>query len=204
MPLKILLAAAMLAAFFSPSALAADADALAADLMERNNAMIARLKEQKTASGALDSDATFRIIQQHMSAAFNFQKLTQRAMGKHWRRTDADMRRSLTLAFRLLLENTYAKVLTQYSDQQVKLLKAAALPSGNISVLMEIVGAGKSAQIEYLLSPGDDGKHRITDVKVEKISLLTNYRRQFARTIKKSGVEGLLTELEELANAKKQ
>ena len=190
---------ALLSALVMPAqaADATEATDVANRLLALNNSVIKKFKVQKEKDGALSTDTILQIIRADISPKFNFTRLTMRAMGKHWRRTDDDTRAQLTGAFQGLMEKTYSKVLEKYNDEKIKLLEARALSSGDsVSVLMEVSGNGKKVQIDYILSPDSAGEYRIVDIKVEKISLLANYRRQFAQIIRKSKVEGLLAELQ--------
>ena len=180
---KIITCVAVACALTAPTQ-AADANAVAADLLAINNNIIEQLSAQKAKGNALNSDNILEIIRAGVSSKFNFERLTQRAMGKHWKKTDDDTKQQLTSAFKNLMEKTYAKVLERYNDEKINLLEAKELLSGKgVSVLMEVSGGGKSVQIEYIMSPDDSGEHRIVDIKVEKVSLLANYRRQFSRII---------------------
>lgn len=197
------LAAGVLLAFSPSVALAAaDADALASDIQARNDRIIDQLSAAKSA-GDLTPAIALKIIQTEMSPILNFQKITRRAMGKFWKKTSDEEKVRIAAAFQNLLEHTYANVLTKYKNQKVKILGAKTLADGDLSVLVEVRGDAP-VMIEYVFSVADNGAHLVSDIKVEKISLIGNYRRQFKSLISAGGVEGLLKKLEELARAKSQ
>ena len=170
---------------------------VAKDLAEHNNAMVAGLKELRE-SDNLTQQAALELMQEHASPKLDFAKLTQRAMGKHWRKADDAAREKLQAAFRQLLENTYAKLLSGYGGQEVKLLSSAARANGGASVVLEVQG-GRTAMIEYVCREEGEDDYAVEDIKVEGISLVANYRRQFGAVIKKSGIDGLVTKLQEMA-----
>ena len=170
---------------------------VAEDLAARNNRMVADLKMLR-ADGALTEAAALKIMQKHAASKLDYPKLTRRAMGRHWRKADDAAREKLTTAFRALLENTYAKVLTGYSDQNVKLTKAAPRANGGVSATLEVSGA-TTAKIEYVCRE-HEGDYLVEDIKVQGISLVANYRRQFGGIIKKSGIDGLITRLQQMAS----
>ncbi len=194
-------AAALLSAMLSFSAAAQlQPQEVAEDLLMRNNNMIAGL-QQLRADGELTQQAALALMQEHASPKLDFAKLTQRATGKHWRKADDDARAKLQAAFRQLLENTYAKLLSGYGGQEVRLAEAKARANGGASVVLEVQGA-RTALITYICYQTEDGDYAVSDIKVEGISLVANYRRQFGAVIKKSGIEGLVSKLQELASAR--
>ena len=190
---------AALALALSPAQVQAE-PALEATLIERSDKIIVQLAELQE-TGALDNAAALRVIQAEMSPLLDFEQLTKQAMGKYWRRTDEGARRQIVAAFRELLEKTYAKVVAQYSGQQVEPLGVKPLPGDKFSVVLKIRGGGKSAEVDYIFS-AVDGEYLIGDIKVEGISLVANYRRQFASVIKKEGTDALVGKLQQLAAAK--
>ena len=180
------------------------ADDVSRMLMKRSNAVIAKLSALRSEEN-LNNQTALKIIQAEMSPLLDFGQLTKRAMGKHWRKASDLERSDVTEAFRDLLESTYAKVLAKYSGQKVALVDAALLgSSGKVSVVLEVRGEdGPAAEIDYIFSPTDDG-YLIGDIKVEGISLVANYRRQFASEISDTGIEGLVAKLRKLAEKKIQ
>ena len=190
------LAAAAFLASASASG-AEDADALRTRIAEVNNRIIARLAEAREA-GALTAEAALRIIRENGSPLFDFAGLTRRAMGKNWRRADDAQREKLTALFRGLLEKTYAKTLSLFDGQEVEIIGAKIKPDGKAArVGLEVVKSGQKNRIDYIFAAVED-EWKIVDVKVEKISLLANYRRQFASTVREKGVDGLIADMETL------
>lgn len=193
----LLLAAALALPVAAPAAVEA---ATAADLIERSNRIVGQLTQLKQKE-ALTGWAALEVIQREMSPLLSYEKLTRRAMGKHWRRTDEQVRAEIVLAFRTLLENTYAKVLAQYSGQQVELVSSEPDGEDAISVVLKIQDEAKSVDINYLFEKVE-GDYRVVDIKVEGISLVANYRRQFSSVIAKDGAAVLAEKLRRLAAVK--
>jgi phospholipid transport system substrate-binding protein len=163
-----------------------------------------RLKDKKEESGEIPPAFALEVIREEMSPLIDYERVTRRAMGRNWKKADDDQRARVVAAFRALLENTYSKVLSRYQNQQTRLASAELRPKGRISAVLEISGDSKAVSMEYVLAANDEGEHRVTDIKVEKISLVANYRRQFAGAIKKRGMDGFVDFLEEQARAKAQ
>ncbi|MCH9704616.1 MAG: ABC transporter substrate-binding protein [Proteobacteria bacterium] len=181
---------------------AAEPEELAKDLVEKSNAMITQLVTLKQ-QNELTSQSALAVIQKNISPSLDFNRMTQRAMGKHWKKTDEAIRNDIAVAFQALLENTYAKVLAQYSGQKVKLLKSNTIAGGKkVSVLLQVYGGSKVAELDYIFEQNGNNDHRVTDIKVEGVSLTANYRRQFAAVLRKTGAAGLAAKLQQMASKK--
>jgi phospholipid transport system substrate-binding protein len=124
---------------------------------------------------------------------FNFQHMTALAVGKEWRKTTAVQQQQLTAEFKTLLVRTYSNALTGYKNQKV-VYKPFKMNPGDTDVLVrtEVQQPGaKAIQLDYSLEKLDGG-WKVYDVNVAGISLVTNYRDQFAQEIRNGGMDGLI------------
>ncbi|MGI9306685.1 MAG: MlaC/ttg2D family ABC transporter substrate-binding protein [Gammaproteobacteria bacterium] len=190
--------AAACIAVFCAAAFASPED-VAKNLETRNDAVVRELKILRD-SGALSDESTLALIQKEMSPIINFRNLAGQAAGKYWRRATDEEKTQITESFRGLLEKTYAKVLAKYGDEKVRITETKLRADGKTLVAVEISGGGKTAKVEYVFGETAESEMKITDIKVESISLLATYRRQFAGIAKKSGTAGLAEALQKLAS----
>ena len=194
--------------FSVPATLArADADADEAALLDELKVLVngvsgqavSRLSELRAADG-LTPEAARAVIQATASPHFDFAALSRGALGKHWRRADEAQRARVAELFRGVLEKTYAKALSTYAGQEAKITGASSLSDEKKSVRVEVSTGEQTATIEYVFSPSRaDGEWRVADVKVEEVSLLASYRRQFSGIVRKEGIDGLIAKLAERA-----
>lgn len=127
---------------------------------------------------------------------FDFARMAALAVGKDWRRADAAQKKRLADEFRTLLVRTYANALSSYSNQRI-VFKPFKLNAGDPEALVrtEVVQPGaKAVQIDYSLEQVD-GAWKVFDVVVAGISLVTNYRDQFAQEVRAGGIDGLIASL---------
>ena len=127
---------------------------------------------------------------------FNFQHMTALALGKEWRKATPQQQERLTQEFKTLLVRTYSNSLTAYRNEAIK-YKPFTLPAGATDVLVrtEIHQPGnKPVQLDYNLEKGEAG-WKVYDVVVAGISLVTNYREQFAQEVRNGGHDGLIATL---------
>lgn len=180
---------------------AADPQETAKELAARKDAVVRELKNLQSA-GNLSAEAALLLIQKEMSPIIDFDKLASQATGKYWRRAKETEKAEIAAAFQTLMEATYAKILAQYSDQSVKILSSKLREDGKTEVAVEISGGQRTVNVDYIFHELESGEMRIIDIKVEGVSLLSNYRRQFAGIIKKAGTAGLAAALKKLAAKK--
>jgi len=124
---------------------------------------------------------------------FNFQHMTALAVGKDWRKASTQQQLQLSTEFKTLLVRTYSNALTGYKNQKV-VFKPFKMNPGETDVLVrtEVQQPGaKAVQLDYSLEKLDSG-WKVYDVTVAGISLVTNYRDQFAQEIRNGGMDGLI------------
>ena len=128
---------------------------------------------------------------------FNFQAMTQLAMGQSWRKADAAQKSRLVQEFKTLLVRTYASALSAYSDQKFDFRPLRARPTDtDVTVQVRVLQQGAQAvPIDYSMEKTAAG-WKVYDVMVGGVSLVANYRTEFNNIVRDSGVEGLIKNLD--------
>ena len=127
---------------------------------------------------------------------FDFQRMTALAVGRDWRAANAEQKKRLTEEFKALLVRTYANAVTSYSNQKL-VVKPLKMKAGETEVLVrsEVLQPGaQPVQLDYWLEQQGDA-WKVFDVVVAGISLVTNYREQFAKEVRDNGIDGLISTL---------
>ncbi|MBS4096640.1 MAG: ABC transporter substrate-binding protein [Sulfuricella sp.] len=127
---------------------------------------------------------------------FDFKRMTQLAVGKHWRTATPAQQESLTNEFRTMLVRTYSNSLSAYKNQTIE-YKAFTMKAGDTDVTVRtqvIQPGGQPVPINYALEKQPNG-WKVYDVEVDGVSLVTNYRGSFGTEIGKTGVDGLIKTL---------
>jgi phospholipid transport system substrate-binding protein len=182
-------------AFFLVSALAAAAAEVAPDALVKANVdeVLSVIKQSR------DRRALNDLAEKKVLPHFDFQAMTQLAVGKSWREASQDQQRRLEQAFRGLLVNTYTAALNQSAVGDAKVdVKPAQVRPGQNEVTVKTVAtqaSGKPVTIDYRMKRTTNG-WKVYDVVVENLSLVTNYRDSFNAEIGRSGIEGLIKALE--------
>lgn len=133
------------------------------------------------------------LVEQKVLPHFNTQRITALAVGREWRKATPEQQQRLSKEFIDLLVRTYSNALTAYRDEKIryKPLKMAAADT-DVVVMAEVLKPGGSPiQLDYNLEKMDAG-WKVYDISVGGISLVTNYREQFAQEIRNGGIDGLI------------
>jgi phospholipid transport system substrate-binding protein len=137
------------------------------------------------------------LIETKILPHFNFNRMTQLAMGQHWAKASPEQQTKLVDEFRTLLVRTYSNALTSYQDETIKVNPIPALDDRTETSVRTMVIQGKGKEpipIDYAMEKKTDG-WKVFDVTVAGVSLVTNYRGSFNSQVRKGGVEGLIKAL---------
>ena len=136
------------------------------------------------------------VVETRILPHFDFARMTQIAVAVNWRKATPEQKKALTDEFRTLLVRTYSNALTLYRDQSVD-FKPLHMKAGDAEVTVRSEIRQKSAQpvtLDYDMAKTASG-WKVYDVKVGGVSLITNYREDFAAQVRESGIDGLIKAL---------
>ncbi|MEJ1353152.1 MAG: ABC transporter substrate-binding protein [Candidatus Sedimenticola sp. (ex Thyasira tokunagai)] len=139
----------------------------------------------------------YPLVEHILLPRFDFVRMSRLVLGKHWRRAGAEEKEAFTRAFRELLVRTYTTALLNYSGQEINYLPMRAMADATeVTVNTEVSSAGAPpVPINYKLHLVDD-EWKVFDVVIDGISLVSNYRTNFASEIRRRKLSGLIGRLE--------
>lgn len=137
------------------------------------------------------------VIEEKVLPHFNFTAMTALAMGQNWGKASPEQKKRLTEEFRTLLVRTYASALAAYSEQKFDFRPLRAKPTEtdvtvNVRVLQP---GGQPVTLDYSMEKTANG-WKVYDVMVGGVSLVANYRTEFANAVRTSGIDGLIKDLQ--------
>ena len=181
----------------TPLANAEDLHPAQALVMQTTDEILTRLREEGD-SLQQDQARVNRLLEEIVLPHFDFGNISASVLGKYWRRADAEQRQRFREAFKLLLLHTYAVALLDNLDTEIE-FETLRAPSGatDVTVRTSVPQDGEFPLPIYYSMELIDGEWKVYDVEIDGLSLVTNYRTTFAREINKSGLEGLISTLEE-------
>lgn len=130
----------------------------------------------------------------------DFEAMTKLAVGKFWRRADAEERNELVAQFTTLLLNTYTGALAEYSGGSVKFEPFRPESREDRAVVRSSFSETTGSEIPVIYKLREKSGWFIYDIDVNNISLVTSYRSAFNNEIEKGGIEGLIGALKERNN----
>ena len=192
--MKTLVAAFILFCGLAAPAFAQDApDALVKTVTLEVVDLITKDKEIKSGNRA----KLIEVIEAKVLPHFNFTAMTALAMGQNWNKASAEQKKQLTEEFKTLLVRTYASALAAYSEQKFDFrpLRAKAADT-DVTVNVRVLQPGtQPVTLDYSMEKTGSG-WKVYDVMVGGVSLVANYRTEFAAVVRSSGVDGLVKELQ--------
>ena len=140
----------------------------------------------------------YAMVDEKVLPHFDFERMTDLALGRYKRQVEAGQREKLVQAFRSLLVRTYGKALLEYTNQKILYLPLRGkVAEGEVTIRTEIEQQGGfPIPINYEMYI-KDGSWKVFDISIDNISLVTNYRTSFAQEIKANGVDSLIRTLQD-------
>jgi len=138
------------------------------------------------------------LVEKKVLPHFNFVRMTQLAVGRHWRDASPEQRKQLVEEFRMLLVQTYAATFTAYRDQSIEYRPLRVQPDDTDVVVRSLINqsGGKPVTVDYKMQKSDTG-WKVYDVVGGDLSLVQSYRGSFNTEVQKGGIDGLVKALTE-------
>jgi phospholipid transport system substrate-binding protein len=151
---------------------------------------------RKSPAGASDALRYNEIVTRSLVPRFDFERITQIAMGRNWARADAGQKRRIVDEFSRLLVRTYANALSTLNESTIEVKGTRSNGSdSDVTVRTQMVGGRSPVSIDYNLHSGGGG-WKVYDVTVEGVSLVSAYRDEFTQLVSNGGVDGLISALQ--------
>ena len=174
----------------------AQAEVMAPDVLIRTTVkdVIAVIKADKDIQAG-DQKKTLALVDEKVLPHFDFERMTQLAVGKYWRRATPEQKQSLTNEFRNMLVRTYTKVFSVYRDQVIEVKALKMLGDDEATVQTTISKQGTpDIPVNYEMKKKPNG-WKVFDIYIEGVSMVISYRGTFGSQIEESGIDGLIKTL---------
>lgn len=157
--------------------------------------VISIIKQDKDIQAG-DTNKIYKLAEEKILPNFDFERISRLVLGKAWRTATDDQKTQFKYEFKNLLLRTYAVALSKYKDQKIEYKPLRMKPTDEIvTVKTEIIQSGaQPIDVDYALAKQDNG-WLVIDIIIEGVSLVTNYRSQFASEIKRNGMDSVIKEL---------
>lgn len=126
---------------------------------------------------------------------FDFTTMSKLVLARTWRKLDRQQRADFVREFKRNLSRTYGTRLDRYEQEDIEIFGTQIEPRNDVSIKTRIVGGQfDGALISYRLRERSE-RWRIIDVVIEGVSLVSNYRSQFAEILSTGTIDDLMVKL---------
>jgi len=151
------------------------------------NDVLAIADRASTASGLANS------LRPVLYKYVSFDAMTRRAVGLGWRQFSSDQQKKAVDLFTTLVIRTYSGKFTPGQHATISFKPATTPAPGRVEVPTSVLYEGSHYQVVYRMEQSEGW--RITDVVIEGVSLVANYRAQFDAEFKKGGANAVIDAL---------
>ncbi len=134
----------------------------------------------------------FALAEEKILPNFDFEKVSRMVLGKNWTKATPEQKSAFQAEFKTLLLRTYATALSKYKNQTIEYKPFRMENDADSATVKTAIqqSGGDPISVDYTLSKkADDWK--VYDIVIEGVSLVTNYRSQFAQEIRQNGLDSL-------------
>ena len=127
---------------------------------------------------------------------FDFVEIAKRAVARNWSDFNEAEKAAFTDVFAQFLGNTYIdKIQGEYHNEQIVYLGQDFYSDTYVEVKTQIVRETLTIPVNYRMLKDRDGQWKVYDIIVEGVSLVKNYRTQFASILSKDKPAQLIQQL---------
>jgi phospholipid transport system substrate-binding protein len=137
-------------------------------------------------------------IWKNVKPMFDFNEISRRAVARNWQDFNDAEKAAFTEVFSQFLGNTYIdKIQGEYHNEKIVYLGQDFYSDVYAEVKTNIVRESLEIPVNYRMMRDGDGNWKVYDVIVEGVSLVKNYRTQFASLLRKEKPAQLIERLDE-------
>lgn len=149
---------------------------------------------------ALSTQARSQAIHQIIERNFDFAMMAKDSLGPAYERLSGAQRQEFTRTFSYLFRDSYTRLVLNFLKKE-NIQYGRELPQGDKArVETAIVRTNEKIPVTYLMHKAPQG-WVLYDVMVDGVSILQNYKTEFARTIGTKSFEFLLNKMQEQRRA---
>lgn len=178
----------------------ATAKASTADAEKRLQSAVSEFLQ--VAKKSPNSQVLAREIKPVLTRYLCFDAMTRRAIGPGWRQFSNEQRNEAIGLFTDMIIRSYSDKLTPGEYPVFEFRPATTPARGRIDIPTTFAYKGSKYDVVYRMEKTD--QWRITDIVIEGVSFIANYRSQFDAVFKRGGVAAVLNSLNQSAVKSRQ
>lgn len=147
------------------------------------------------AQNSKNRDALIGAVKPVLEKILNFEVMTRRSIGPGWKQLSPDQQQQAVKLFTTLMLRTYTAKFTPGELPAVEYKPSGSTAPGRVEIPTTSLYKGSRYDVIYRMED-QNGTWSITDVVIEGVSLVANYRTQFDSEFKHGGADGVLKALQ--------
>lgn len=171
---------------------------LAEDFLKKSVSEVVDVTKKSTDSASLAAG-----VRPILLKTISFDAMTRRAVGPSWRQfTEAEQKEAIGF-FTTLIIRTYSSKFTPGELPEIVYKAANETASGRVEVATTTLYKGSRYEVIYRLEQPDGKNWRITDVVIEGVSMIANYRGQLDAQFQYGGAKAVISSLQKSISSQK-
>ena len=147
------------------------------------------------ASASAPSPSGMGSVRKVADQMFDWRAMAREALGDHWAKRSPEEQNEFARLFMNLFENAYLSKIRLAEADKFEYLGETATGDEAVVRTRVVTRNGSAIPVNYRTRRDEAGRWRVYDLDVERISLVRNYRSQFASIIRRTSFEQLLARL---------
>jgi len=143
----------------------------------------------------IEDDVKIKSLESIVFDSFEFETISRLVLARNFKKFSKEQQQEFVDHFKIYLSRSYGARLLRYAEEKVEFKDARLEKRGDVTVKTTIVG-GKADGIEmsYRVRNRDDA-WKVIDVVIEGVSMVSNYRSQFAEVLNSGTIDDLIAKL---------
>ena len=154
---------------------------------------ILKILQSAELKGPEKKDERHQLVLNIVADMFDFREMARSSLGQSWNTLTPEEKDTFVGLFTTLVEQRYIGKIDSYNNQKV-VYKKQLVKGDKAMVYTAIIDKDLEIPIVYRLEK-NKGKWLINDLKIENVSLIVNYRRDFDSIIRKEQFAGLVEKI---------
>lgn len=153
-----------------------------------------------------DKQKLYAFAEGSIEKYWDFAKMAQLVLGKHWRTITDDQKQRFTEAFKGLLVRTYSTTMFKYTGSEAivfedPIYKGKSNTRAVVNAKGDLGDGSEPIPLAFSMFLDENGEWLIYNIAAAGISLVTTYRTSFGQIIAGKGIESLIDSLNAKAKA---
>ncbi len=142
--------------------------------------------------------ALYSLVKRILLPHVDLNGMSELVVGKYWAAASPAERSQFQQEFTQFVTRTYSNALSSYDNQKVRFFPIRGGVSGSRVQVNSAIDQnnGQSVSVSYRLTLMG-GEWKVYDFSVEGVSIVENYRSQFADVLRTNGLSGLIQQLQQ-------